>query len=349
MTPAATPTIDIKADQRVRRILCAWRSLTGGVGVRDADRATLVACSGGADSSALAIALACSPARLVIAHVVHDMRCEDESLGDRDAAAALAARLDAEFVERRVEINAQPGNQESNARSLRYAALKAVALEAGIAHIATGHHADDQLETMIMRLIRGAGPRGLGGIAPTRRLGAVSLIRPMLDLDRAEAEGVCELAGWVWREDRTNADTSRTRAALRHGVIPAIKGVAPDAAHRASTSAAACRDSADATEAIAVRADRRARVDAGPGAVAWDRAVLRRLPPAVLGGLVRRALVDLTGAGGDSLARRTLVAITDAIREQSGEPRCFDLRGARLSLHRAHVRMERRDVGSAEQ
>jgi tRNA(Ile)-lysidine synthase len=172
---ALAPTIQrvSRRDRTVRTVSRAWRELTGGLTRgRDSQRRTLIACSGGADSSGLAIALASAVSKprmqFVVAHVVHDMRAEDEALADRDATKGLAARLGLEFVESRVRLRGLSGNAEAVARRLRYAALKQLAEDHGCGFIATAHQADDQLETMLMKLIRGAGPRGLAGVAPSR-------------------------------------------------------------------------------------------------------------------------------------------------------------------------------------
>ncbi len=345
--PAQSPATrrQIRSDPRVRRIVRDWRALTGGGTVPDADRATLVACSGGADSSALAIALASTPARMVLAHVVHDMRGERESLGDRDATRALARILGAEFVESRVRVRDMPGNLESKARDARYKALEALARDAGTPFVATGHHADDQLETVLMRLARGAGPRGLGGIAPWRPVGGVTLIRPMLGVERADARAICNAIGWAWREDATNADTGRARAAMRHEVIPALKQVAPGVADHAAACADACRDAAEAIAEIAAKLGRDAAVEAGPAAIAWERARLRQAPSAIIGELVRTAYATGTGRG-DRLGRETLAAICGAILSASGEDRSFELSDARVRVTRDLVRLEFGDAAT---
>lgn len=343
MPHAATIKNELSADPRIRRVLAEWRRLTGGRGVRDADRSTLVACSGGADSSALAIALAAAPARIVLAHVVHDLRPEVEALADRDAAATLADRLGLEFVEGHAAVRAIGGNLEARARELRYHELERLAHAAGLPLVATGHHADDQLETLLMRLVRGAGPTGMGGIAPRRRLGTLTLVRPMLGLARAEAEGVCDAAGWAWRTDETNRDISRTRAAIRHEVVPALKRIAPAAGERAGATADACREAGRAIDHIAARCDRLSRVAARTGMIEWDRDRLRRLPGAVLGALIRREIIGAAGGGADRLPRRTVRRLVAAIRDDSGQARRFDLRGVVVKLTRDRVRLELSD------
>lgn len=322
-------------DPIVRRIVASWRRLTGGGRGRDAERSTLVACSGGADSSSLLLALATVSPPPAVAHIVHDLRPPGEALRDRDATAALCAHLRVPFHEEHATVSASPGNDEQNARLARYRALRDLAVRTGRSFLATGHHADDQLETVLMRLLRGAGPRGLGGIAARRALGeSVTLVRPMLTVTRAEARALCARCGWAWAEDRTNADASRVRAALRAKVIPALLEIGPDAPRRAGTLAGVQRAAHAAIASWARRLEREARIDEGaPGERCFDRAALRDAPAAVLGEFL--VLMHHSERGGDRRDRigsRALGACIRGIRSASGEAKVFDLGGMRVSL-----------------
>lgn len=222
----------LRRDAAARTIARAWRTLTGGGRGRDASRRTLVACSGGADSAALVLALAAhaqDQSAVVVGHVVHDMRPRKQVLAERDRVRVLAESLGLGFVEVPVRVRGVKGNAERAARDRRYAALAQLASEAGCGWIATGHQGDDLLETVLMRLVRGTGVRGLVGVHESRPLegSAVTLIRPMLGTTRADAERICELAGWTPNVDPTNADTTRLRARLRHDVLPVLRDVAP--------------------------------------------------------------------------------------------------------------------------
>ncbi|MBL8745089.1 MAG: tRNA lysidine(34) synthetase TilS, partial [Phycisphaerae bacterium] len=196
-------------DRFARRVALQWRRLIGSGGSR-----TLIACSGGADSTALLLALALASRELVVGHVLHDLRARADAEADRDFVRVLADRLGLPFVEAEVRVAACPGNAESNARRERYRSLARLASAHNCLFVATAHHADDQFETMLMALTRGCGPGGLRGIAPSRVLPesetdrVVTLIRPMLHVTRAEARAACASAGIAWREDRTNTDTS---------------------------------------------------------------------------------------------------------------------------------------------
>jgi tRNA(Ile)-lysidine synthase len=191
----------------------------------------LVAASGGLDSTVLAHALATWASRLGVTvafgHVHHGLRGAD---ADADAAsvAALAAKLGVPYVWRRVAPRARraagvsrdrPTLQEA-ARELRYAALRALAEEAGATRIATAHHADDQAETVLLRLLRGTGPDGLTGIPERSPDGVV--VRPLLRLSRAELLAHAESHSLGWREDPSNRSRAYARSRLRHDWLPGL-------------------------------------------------------------------------------------------------------------------------------
>jgi tRNA(Ile)-lysidine synthase len=315
-----------------------WRRLAGGTGTRDPDRRTLIACSGGCDSSAMALAL--SPARrsLVLAHVVHDLRPPEESLADRDGARALAERLGIPFVEGRAEVRGGHGNLEAMARAARYRCLAGLARGAYCPYIAVAHQGDDLLETLLMRLVRGAGPMGLSGLAPIRKMGGRTLIRPMLGLTRQDAVDICRGAGWVWREDATNADTSRLRSAVRYRVLPLLHEAAPGLAGRARTTGELLADAA------ALVAERAARVVAGagraPGGLAIDREHLSGERAIVVGEVLRLAARQVAGSQGlDGMTARALTPVVACIRGTVHHGRAFTLRGVRVEVTGRAVRV----------
>ncbi len=194
----------------------------------------VVAVSGGPDSVALLYALL-DPARgtedgrLVVAHLNHRLRGE-ESDADEDFVRALHARLTVGSPELRlrcasldVKTAAAGENLESVARRLRYEWLAGVAQDEGVTRVVTGHTADDQAETVLHRLLRGAGLRGLRGIAPSRPLAdGVVLLRPMLAVRRADVLAYLISLGEPYREDSSNLDPAFTRNRIRHELLPLL-------------------------------------------------------------------------------------------------------------------------------
>ena len=182
----------------------------------------MVAVSGGADSVALLDVLCqLRPALgvgLACAHVHHGLRPE----ADADAAfvGRLAEQFDVPFHLARVAVRREPpwDGLEAEARRARYAALEAGALTLGAVRIATGHTADDQAETVLMRLLEGAGPRGLAAIAPARGV----FIRPLLETPRSQILGYLRARGLPWITDATNADLRFRRNRVRRQIMPVL-------------------------------------------------------------------------------------------------------------------------------
>lgn len=274
---------------------------------------------------ALAGALASATDELAIGHVVHDLRPREQAEADRDAARAVADRLHLPFAERRVEVAVLGGNAEANARRERYRALEAMAREAGCRLVATGHQADDALETILMALSRGAGLRGMGGIARCRREGAVRVIRPMLTVaTRADCRRLCDVLGLAWREDETNADVRRFRAALRRSVVPELEQLRPGASRRAAWTGVQVRRAHRLIHESA-----RELWDAGeatPRGRQWSRDVLRAKGEVLLGEVAAIAAgVLVNGAGLDRMGRESIGRLAGVIRDRSGESRVLTI------------------------
>ena len=188
-------------------------------------RTIVVGLSGGADSVALVDALASLRRRrgfrLVAAHLDHGLRP-----GSRDDAAFCAAfcpTLDVPLRTATADVRARAarerGGLEQAARRERYAFLRAVREEEGAAAIAVAHTRDDQAETLLLRLLRGAGATGLAGMRPR----AGDILRPLLDVSRADVLDHLRERGLAWREDPSNADPAHRRNRVRHELLPYLE------------------------------------------------------------------------------------------------------------------------------
>lgn len=248
----------------------------------------LAAVSAGPDSTALVGALAALRDRGELAGVaaLHvDHRLRPGGAEDAACAAAACARLGVPFES--VAVKVERGNVQAEARRARYAALRAAAARLGASRIATGHTRTDQAETVLLRLLRGSGARGLAGIPPRRG----SIVRPLIDRARAEGIAFCGRAGLAWRDDPSNATPRFARNRLRLSVWPALLALAP-AAERALARTA---DLARADErALAARA----RAVAGAETAGVDLPALAGEPLAVRRRIVRRLWRSAGGSGG---------------------------------------------------
>ena len=208
----------------------------------------LIALSGGADSVALACLLARSreecALRLTAAHLNHGIRGAD---ADADAALCrkLCAKLGIELIEGRADVPriAQDSAQglEAAAREARYCFLREVRLRCGADRIALAHHLDDQAETVLMHLLRGAGPEGVCGMARV----SGDLYRPLLEVRKSALVQYLEATGISWREDATNAVADNPRNALRLNVLPEIEKSYPSAAEAIARYARIARIESD--------------------------------------------------------------------------------------------------------
>ena len=207
----------------------------------------LVAFSGGPDSTALLHALAHEPqarARgLRAAHVDHGLQAD--SAGWAARCARFCVDLDVPCALLRVEVPRNAGRGlEAAARQARHEAL------AGLLHegewLLFGHHRDDQVETVLLKLLRGAGPEGLGGMRARRPFGAGQLWRPLLELPRTTLLDYVAAHRLDCIEDPSNADTRLARNRLRHDILPALLNGWPQARASILHSAALSREAADA-------------------------------------------------------------------------------------------------------
>jgi tRNA(Ile)-lysidine synthase len=225
-TGTLTPPERVAAVARVRR---AVATAVDRRGVIAPGETVLIACSGGPDSTALLDALArLGPPRgwrLSVAHVDHGLR--PGSAGEADVVAALAAARGLAFRSLRVELEGG-GSLQDRARTARHAALRAESVRVGAGVIALGHTADDQAETVLMRLLAGASPGGLPSMAERER----GLARPLLRVWREATVAYCVALGIEPLVDPSNTDPRFLRSRVRHEVIPALEAVFPGARRR---------------------------------------------------------------------------------------------------------------------
>ena len=194
----------------------------------------LLAVSGGADSTALLYAMCALKTKgvveseLICAHINHQLR-GSASDGDEEFVVEQAGELGLEVRIKRVEVRGYARRTrlsiETAARQVRIDSLLEIAGQCGCVLVATAHQKDDNAETVVQRLARGTGIRGLGGIWPMRVLGdgEVRFVRPMLCARRAEIIAYLKQRGLRWRRDRTNADCTYRRNYIRHRLLPVLQ------------------------------------------------------------------------------------------------------------------------------
>lgn len=270
----------------------------------------IAACSGGADSVAMLLFLARCRAALGItlkaAHVDHGIRGQ----ASRDDAAFVAGLCRQEGIElflydaaaEGVAVPAHPG--EDWARRLRYGWFDALAAQQG-AKIALAHTMNDQAETLLFRLARGSGVRGMGGMAPCR--GAYR--RPFLCLTRAETERYCQALGQGYVQDATNLDETYARNRLRRQAVPAILEVNPAALFAADRFARRMRE-LDAW----LRQQGRELLAAAKDPGGFRLETLRDAPAPVL----EAALLQLLAQNGCAPQEKRVQALCGLVRSGSG-------------------------------
>lgn len=193
----------------------------------------LVAYSGGADSQLLLfLAKAYGETHKVpvyAAHLHHGIRGE-EADRDLDFCRRTATQWQIPLFEKRVDIPAlarhSGKSQETEAREQRYAFFREIMAEHHLPLLLTAHHADDQLETLLQRFLRGSGTKGMGGIPPLRSLEVGAVWRPLLHLTKAEILEACRAYGLDYVTDSTNLMADATRNRIRQQVIPVLEDVA---------------------------------------------------------------------------------------------------------------------------
>ena len=333
-------TVDLLAVRRHGLVPRVTRALRRECCVDVGDANIVVGVSGGADSTALLLALHAiaghgdSNIALTPVCVHHHLRpeAEDEIVCVKSLCAGLGLGL------RVVDVHpgSRSGNLAGNARDLRYGSLVEVARELGAGHVAVGHHADDQFETMLMALCRGAGAAGLSGMRWTRQLwDHTTLIRPLLGVSKTACEDLCRAAGVAWCDDASNSSLDTVRGRIRRDVVPVLEALWPGCAERAACSS-------DAIDAA--RSALNQLVDEAFGSeTTWDRNDLALLEPKILSAGLARVVERVSGGrvGGSihaGVVRDAAVGIRSADRRPKqfavGQGWLIDVRSKQVSLVR---------------
>lgn len=223
------------------------------------ERPLYLAVSGGRDSVVLLDLAARAGVAAGVVHVDHGLATHSTAWVRFCAAAAERRGLG--FHTCRVDI--EPGGDlEARARAARYDAFQRLLPDGAV--VATAHHADDQAETVLLRLLRGSGVEGLTGIAPSRPLGPLTLLRPLLAWPRNAIDTYARARRLEWVEDPDNAELARDRNYLRHAVLPRLEERWPRVDTRLGRLAAHARDA----RALAAWTGERLGLGAGPAPTA---------------------------------------------------------------------------------
>jgi tRNA(Ile)-lysidine synthase len=276
----------------------AGASLTPGTLL--AAKAVLVAVSGGPDSVALLHYMEGERATaglprgsMIAAHVNHGLRGA-ESDADAEFVRGLAARCDVSYLEARLA--PLPAASEEAMRHARYDALRDLALDAGADRVATAHTADDQAETVLLRLLRGAGLRGLSGMPARGRVRGIRVVRPFLDVTRAQVLEYLTRHALHYREDSSNKSLAPSRNFVRLELMPRIRERLNPSAREAILRAAATLRDADAY--LAAEAERHlpeVMRREGEGKISLDACRMLHYPKALNTYIFRFALQELNG------------------------------------------------------
>ena len=247
------------------------------------------AISGGADSVALALWLHAHAHRVTLAgliHVNHHLRGNDS---DQDEAfcRALAERIGVPIEVLHAPItHARGRSPEAAARTARYRAFAVAAVRLDASRVATAHTADDQAETVLLRLLRGTSSRGLSGIRAARGL----FVRPLLACRRSDLRAWLSAAGENWCEDVTNADRTIARNRVRHDLLPVIEQIAPRAVPALARAATLAQDDEDVLQAEAIKTAAAVVLKEDPTGADLNRERLGALAPAIARRVLRNVL-----------------------------------------------------------
>jgi tRNA(Ile)-lysidine synthase len=299
--------------------------LTGGFAGLGAP--VVVACSGGPDSLALLALAAEAGLAPVAVHVDHGARAG--SAAEAGVVAGFAERLGTGFAAETVSVAPGP-NFEARARDARYQALERARERLGATAVLVGHSRDDQAETVLLNVLRGAGVSGLAGM-PARR---GTVVRPLLDVARADLAAVCRRLGLAPLDDPMNADPVHRRVWLRREVIPALeRGAGRDLRAVLARQAAVARAESDFLDGLAADLLATALEDGHPSTKALVTAPVA---------LARRAVRLWLGPPPPSSTD-----VERVLAVARGERRAVEVAGG-VEVRRSRGRLRRLDVGGGQ-
>jgi len=282
----------------------------------------LAGVSGGPDSLCLLDVLRQAGYAVIVAHFDHKLRPEADL--EAAAVAGLARSLNLPFETDSADVRAFADREmlsiEEAARTLRYRFLFAQARKHGAQAVAVGHTADDQVETVLMHFLRGAGLAGLKGMAYRSLLPnfdpEIPIVRPLLSVWRTEIEVYCIEHGLKPHFDPSNADQTYFRNRLRHALIPELENYNPCFKETLLRSAQALQGDYAALEEVVARAWQDCLTERGAGFIAFDRERLANVSVGLRRNLIRRAAESLRPAsrdfGFDALERAAAFVETPA-------------------------------------
>jgi tRNA(Ile)-lysidine synthase len=302
----------------------------------------VVALSGGSDSVAMTcllreLAPTSNFSIVSLAHFNHRLRATADR--DEQFCRAFAEDIALPLVVDSTDVQAYAAaaglSTEDGARRARYAFLHRVARDVEADRIAVGHTRDDQAETLLLKLVRGAGLTGLGGIFPRR--GAI--VRPLLEVSRRELRAYLTASGQAWVDDESNEDLGNPRNRIRHRVIPELDQAYSGAARALARAAAAAGEDGHWLDETAARRYEDLARETGEG-IEIDAAALAGEPPPLRRRVVLQALRAVAGPREVGLEH-----VEMALEVLDGARPGADLPGCRLELRRGKLVLTRRRSG----
>lgn len=336
-----------------RMLLAEWRKLK----LPFSDETAIVAVSGGADSTALLLAIDelrsahKLSVKVCVAHLDHRLR--KSSTKDAKWVAGLAEKLGYESIVGRSKVaeiaRSNADNLEQAAREARYAFLERVAKRKSAKYVLTGHTMDDQAETVLLRLMRGSAGLGLGGMELLRPLGknsSIQLVRPLLWARRSETENYCRIRKTEFLTDEMNDDQKFARVKVRQQLLPLMQSFNNKIVEALSRTASQLREDSsvlvDNSDALLRQAAVLDPLEDETETLALDVKVLASAPPALRRRALRRWISDARG----SSRRLEMVHLTavEKLLEGSVGGRVVELPGgSRVRRRRNRLEFEKHE------